>query len=206
MWLSSGFLLWDWKDGDSWGLEGAGSGCRFWDVNRRGWHTQHCMCLASGGILRIVKGREKVLSQPQANHKSPSPESAPRAGCVRERLPASVPLPAAMCGWRLCLASWATTVCHQLLFSDLSEQRRNFTWPEKLTEQFTFRGNVIFSDKELMLVFLANSLKAFLSVAFLDVISWRKHPWPWLNKTGHLFHGVAVSRNVNKWQLKDDIK
>lgn len=62
-------------------------------------------------------------------------------------------------------------MCHQLLFSDLSEQRRNFTWPEKLTEQFTFRGNIIFSDKELMLVFLANSLKAFLSVAFLDVIS-----------------------------------
>jgi len=53
----------------------------------------------------------------------------------------------------------------------MSQQRRNFTWPEKLTEQFTFQGNVIFSDKELMLVFLANSLKAFLSVAFLDVIS-----------------------------------
>lgn len=83
----------------------------------------------------------------------------------------AVPLPAVICGRRLLLAFWATTACHQLLLSDLSEQRRNFAWPEKLTEQFTFRGNVIFSDKELMLVFLVNSLKAFLSVAFLDVIS-----------------------------------
>lgn len=122
-----------------------------------------------------------------------------------QRHAASASLPSVLCGWGLWLMFWATTECHQLLFSDLSEQRRNFAWPEKLTEQFTFQGNVIFSDKELMLLFLANSLKAYLSVAFLDVISWRKHPWPWLNKTGHLFHGVAVLRNVNKWQLKDDI-
>lgn len=51
-----------------------------------------------------------------------------------------------------------------------------------------------------MLVFLENSPRAVLSV-----ISWRKHPWPWLNKTGHLFlREGAARRNLNKWQLKDN--
>lgn len=50
--------------------------------------------------------------------------------------------------------------------------------PSNWQNSSPFRENVIFSDKQLMLVFLTNSPEAFLSVAFLDVISWREPFWP----------------------------
>lgn len=79
-------------------------------------------------------------------------------------------------GPRHSLGNWQSTVSFCAV-TDLDKKGISHS-PSNWQNSSPFRENVIFSDKQLMLVFLANSPEAFLSVAFLDVLSWREPLWP----------------------------
>lgn len=80
------------------------------------------------------------------------------------------------------LRRWQATVCFcAVTYRDKKGISHS---PSNWQNSSPFRENVIFSDKQLMVVFLANSPEALLSVAFLDVISWREPLWPGRSKAG----------------------